>query len=149
METSLFCHTLSCKMGFAVKGVLRLLKQRFDEEDLKLTLEQYFILNILNNKEDLILQEVAEIVDRDKSAVLRLINGLEENHFVARATDPDDKRRKILLVTKNGMEELKKAIELDKEVNKTVTEDISQPKIDKVEKTVEHIYSTTIENSNC
>jgi len=136
-------------MGFAVKGVLRLLKQRFDEEDLKLTLEQYFILNILNNKEDLILQEVAEIVDRDKSAVLRLINGLEENHFVARATDPDDKRRKILLVTKNGMEELKKAIELDKEVNKTVTEDISQPKIDKVEKTVEHIYSTTIENSNC
>lgn len=149
METSLFCHTLSCKMGFAVKGILRYLRRRFEEEGLKLTLEQYFILNILDNKEGLILQELAEIVERDKSAVLRLINGLEENHFVARTTDPDDKRRKILLVTKNGMEELKKAVALDKEVNDTVTEDITQDKLKELEKTVEHIYSTAIQNAGC
>ncbi len=149
MGTGLFCHTLSCKMGFAVKGILRNLRQRFEEEDLKLTVEQYFILNILDNKDGLILQELADIVERDKSAVLRLINGLEENHFVARNTDPDDKRRKILLVTKYGMEELEKAVTLDKEVNNTVTDDICQQKIDKLEKTVEHIYRIAIENSNC
>ncbi|MDZ7681025.1 MAG: MarR family transcriptional regulator [Fodinibius sp.] len=145
METNLCCHTLSCKMGFAVKGILRQLRQRFEEEGLKLTLEQYFILNILNNNEGLILQELAEIVERDKSAVLRLINGLEENHFVARNTDPDDKRRKILLVTKNGMQELEKAIALDKEVNDTVTENIPQEKLENIEQTVSEIYRSTIQ----
>ncbi len=149
MKTSLFCHTLSCKMGFAVKGILRYLRKRFEEEDLKLTVEQYFILNILDNNEGLILQELADIVERDKSAVLRLINGLEENHFVARTTDPDDKRRKILLVTKNGTEELKKAVALDKEVNDVVTREIDQDKVEKLERTVESIYSTAMQNANC
>ena len=136
-------------MGFAVKGILRLLKQRFEAEDINLTLEQYFILNILNNEEDLILQELAEIVDRDKSAVVRLINGLEDNHFVARTTDPDDKRRKILLVTKPGIKVLEKAIELDHEVNDQITGDIADTKLAEVEDTVSQIYQATMPESKC
>jgi len=136
-------------MGFAVKGILRHLRQRFEEEDLKLTLEQYFILNILNNNDGLILQELADIVERDKSAVLRLINGLEENHFVARSTDPNDKRRKILLVTKNGMQELEKAVALDKEVNNTVTSDLPEKKVEELEKSVSKIYQATIQDTDC
>jgi DNA-binding MarR family transcriptional regulator len=136
-------------MGFAVKGVLRLLRQRFEAEDIELTLEQYFVLNILDNEEGLILQELADIVDRDKSAVVRLINGLEENHFVARTTDPDDKRRKILLVTKPGIKVLEKAIELDQEVNKQITSDIPEQKIDDVEETVSKIYQATMPDSKC
>lgn len=136
-------------MGFAVKGVLRLLRRRFEAEDIELTLEQYFVLNILDNEEGLILQELADIVDRDKSAVVRLINGLEENHFVARTTDPDDKRRKILLVTKPGIKVLEKAIELDQEVNKQITSDIPEQKIDDVEETVSKIYQATMPDSKC
>lgn len=144
LKQKLYCHTLGCKMGFAVKGILRALRQRFGEEEINLTLEQYFMLNILDNEEGLILQELADIVDRDKSAVLRHINGLEENHFVARSTDPEDKRRKILLVTKPGTRILKKAKTLDKKVNQELTQNIPREKLREVEDVLSDIYSRTL-----
>lgn len=144
LKQKLYCHTLGCKMGYAIKGIMRLLRNKFEEEGIKLTLEQYFVLNILNNEEGLILQELADIVDRDKSAVLRLINGLEENHFVARSTDTEDKRRKILLVTKPGLEELRRAIVLEKNVNAIITDDIPQKKMQDLEDILTTIYKTTI-----
>jgi len=51
LKKEIYCHSLGCKMGFAIKGILRLLRQRFNEEKLSLTVEQYFLLNILENKE--------------------------------------------------------------------------------------------------
>lgn len=145
LKQKLYCHTLGCKMGFAVKGILRMLRHKFNEQNIDLTLEQYFMLNILDNEEGLILQELADIVDRDKSAVLRLINGLEENHFIARSTDPDDKRRKILLVTKNGSTVLEEARALDKQVNRKLTRDIDPEKRQDIEHFLSKIYQRTLE----
>lgn len=146
LKQKLYCHTLGCKMGYAVKGIMRLLRSKFEEKGIKLTLEQYFVLNILNNEEGLILQELANIVDRDKSAVLRLINGLEENHFVARTTDTEDKRRKILLVTKPGLKELRKATTLEKQMNASITDGIPQEKVQELEDLLTTIYKTAIAN---
>lgn len=149
LKQKLYCHTLGCKMGFAVKGIMRLLRREFEEQNIELTLEQYFVLNILNNEEGLILQDLADIVDRDKSAVLRLIDGLEKNHFVARAKDPNDRRRKILLVTKPGIEELEKARKLDKDMNKMLTEDISSENIESFENVLSTIFKKTIPDEEC
>jgi len=134
-------------MGFAIKGILRLLRQRFNEEKLSLTVEQYFLLNILENKEGLILQELADIVDKDKSAVTRHINSLEENHFIARAKDPEDKRRKILLMTKPGLNVLEQARKIDEEINNELTSQISDSELQKLEKIVSDIYQFTISKS--
>lgn len=143
LKQKLYCHTIGCKMAFAVKGIMRKLRKKFEEENLSLTLEQYFMLNILDNEEGLILQDLADIVDRDKSAVLRHINGLEEHHLVARSTDPADKRRKLLLVTKSGMRELEKAKELDKEINENITDGIAAEKLGELEELLSDIYQQT------
>ncbi len=146
LKQKLYCHTIGCKMGFAIKGIMRKLKERFNSADIELTLEQYFILNILDNEEGLILQDLAQIVGRDKSAVLRLINGLEENHFVARTKDPEDKRRKILLVTKSGSNVLCKAKNLDQKVNDEITARLSAQEVEKLEDMLASIYKETITN---
>jgi len=147
LKKEIYCHSLGCKMGFAIKGILRLLRQRFNEEKLSLTVEQYFLLNILENKEGLILQELADIVDKDKSAVTRHINSLEENHFIARAKDPEDKRRKILLMTKPGLNVLEQARKIDEEINNELTSQISDSELQKLEKIVSDIYQFTISKS--
>lgn len=144
LQKEIYCRTLGCKLGFAVKGILRLFRKRLNQQEVELTVEQYFILNILDNKEGLILQDLSEILERDKSAVLRHINSLEENHFIARASDPDDKRRKILLITKPGLEELKKARQVDEQVDKEVTEEISDEKLKEFENLISDIYTKTI-----
>lgn len=143
-KNKLYCHTLGCKMGFAVKGIKRLISQRFSDHDIKLTLEQYIILNILDNEEGLILQELAEILDRDKSAVLRHLNCLENNHFVARTTDSRDKRRKLLLVTKQGLIELEHAREIDKKVNQQITEQFSEEELENLDQLLSDIYEQSL-----
>jgi len=149
LKQKLYCRTLGCKMAFAVKGIIRLLKKRFKEEDIELTLEQFFILNILENEEGLILQDLAEIVDRDKSAVLRHINSLEENHFVARTKDPTDKRRKILLVTKPGIEMLAQARAVDQAVNTEIIGQVPDEKLEEIEDIISDIYEYSFKETNC
>lgn len=140
----LHCTTIGCKMAYAVKGTIRLIQQRFTECRINLTMEQFFVLNILNNEEGLILQDLAEIVDRDKSAVLRHINGLEEHHYVVRSEDPDDRRKKILLITKKGMKELDKAREVADQVNDELTEHIPSAKLDEYQKNIDIIYEKAV-----
>lgn len=130
LQQKLYCQTTGCRMAYVVKEIARNLKDRFAENDIDLTLEQYFILNILENEEKLILRELATIVDRDKSAVLRHIDRLEKNHFVTRITDQKDKRRKLLSVTKRGLQVLQKARTVDDQLNRDL---MNQVEIDKNE----------------
>lgn len=144
LEKKLYCRTIGCKMAYAVKGIVRLMQQRFAEHELDLTIEQYFVLNILDNKEGLILQDLSEILGRDKSAVLRHIDGLEEHHYVARSKDPDDKRRKILLVTKKGVTVLEKAKDVAQQVNNELTRHISENKLEEYKQNIDKIYESAL-----
>lgn len=131
-------------MAYVVKEILRMLRKRFRDEEIELTIEQYFILNILDNEDGLILQEVADIVDRDKSAVLRHVDGLEENHFVTRVTDTRDKRRKLLLVTKPGMKALERARTIDRKLNEEITAEIEGLEISEFEQALSNMYQFLI-----
>lgn len=149
LNEKLYCRTIGCKMAFAVKGIARLLDSRFSEAEVELTLEQYYILNILENEEGLILQDLADIVDRDKSAVLRHLNCLEEKHFVARAEDPEDRRRKILLVTKPGIRMLKKARDIEDQVDTEITQRIPDDHLELLEQAIADIYKYTMSDELC
>ncbi|HKL18903.1 MAG TPA: MarR family transcriptional regulator [Halalkalibaculum sp.] len=143
-----YCDTLGCRMAYVVKEIIRILKKRFQEQEIELTIEQFFILNILDNEDGLILQEVAEIVDRDKSAVLRHVDGLERKHFVTRMTDSSDKRRKLLLVTKRGMEVLKKARAVDAEIDRAIAGRIQDIEVKEFEAEISNIYDFLINKDN-
>ncbi|MGM0545211.1 MAG: MarR family transcriptional regulator [Bacteroidota bacterium] len=135
-------------MAYVVKEIIRNLSKRFAAKGVNLTIEQYFILNILDNEDGLILQDLAEIVDRDKSAVLRHIDSLEEKHFVTRVTDRKDKRRKLLLVTKPGMIELEKAREIDQEIDQELMQESENIEIKDFQKTLSNMYNYLISDNS-
>lgn len=140
LKQKLYCETTGCKMACVVKEILRTKKERFSEKEIELTIEQFFILNILDNNNGLILRELAEIVDRDKSAVLRHIDGLEQNNFVTRVTDPEDKRRKSLLVTKQGLQVLEKARAVDDELNDTINKQLHTISVEQLDTALSNIF---------
>lgn len=148
LKQKLYCETTGCRMAYVVKEILRNLREQFQDEEIELTIEQFFILNILDNEDGLILQELAEIIDRDKSAVLRHIDGLEENHFLARVTDSQDKRRKLLLVTKKGMKALEKARAIDNELDTTLNEQIDEIDVDEFEDALSNMYEFLISDNS-
>jgi DNA-binding MarR family transcriptional regulator len=55
------------------------------------------------NSMDLIQQDIAEIIKKDKSVVLRQIDNLEKKNLVQRTVDPNDRRRNIVKVTDEGV----------------------------------------------
>jgi DNA-binding MarR family transcriptional regulator len=65
------------------------------------------------NNEDVIQQDIAKIMKKDKSVVLRQIDNLEKKNLVQRIVDPNDRRRNIIKTTEKGMkliDEVKKLI---------------------------------------
>lgn len=145
LKQKLYCETTGCRMAYVVKEMVRTLKKRFEKEGINLTIEQFFILNILDNEDGLILQELADIVDRDKSAVLRHINGLEKHHFVTRVKDEEDKRRKILLITKPGLKALENARKVDQQLDKEINNKVQNVEMEEFEDALTKMYEFLVD----
>ncbi|HLR76742.1 MAG TPA: MarR family transcriptional regulator [Balneolaceae bacterium] len=120
------CESLGRKIALTLRAMVKATKRNFESASIDLTPEQFFILNILDDNEGIILKELAELLEKDKSAIARHINVLEEKHFVARVTCEEDKRKKLLILTKPGLKTLAKANEISKAKENEATENLSE-----------------------
>ena len=118
------------EIGRLLREVLRVFKVRIneqDEEEIKLTHEQYGLIHAINiKKEDVTQQEMADWFGKDKSSILRLIDSLEEKNLIRRVVDKNDRRKNCLMVTKSGEKLIavyeKLAVNLMKEMQAGLTE---------------------------
>jgi len=99
-----------------MREVFRIIKKRIgdtNEDDLKITPEQIGLLHAISIKdEDVIQKDMAEIMGEDKSAILRLIDSLEEKELIRRVVDKNDRRKNYLMVTKQGERALKSYLDI-------------------------------------
>ncbi|HEX6983715.1 MAG TPA: MarR family transcriptional regulator [Balneolaceae bacterium] len=146
IEEKLFSHSLGSKMGHTVKAMLKKMAERFSMHDLDLTPEQVYVLIILNEEKKLILQDLAEIMSKDKSAVFRHIESLEKKHLVARMTSADDKRKKVLMLTQKGMKKLNKVKEIQSNISEEITYQVEPKELEIFENVLQKIYANAIKN---
>ncbi|MDX9694725.1 MAG: MarR family transcriptional regulator [Bacteroidales bacterium] len=99
------------KFNKLMHDVFRIIKKRINEtnqEDLKITPEQIGLLYAISiESEDVIQKDMAELMGKDKSAILRLIDTLEEKELIRRVVDKNDRRKNYLMITKQGDKVLK------------------------------------------
>lgn len=82
---------------------------------LNIPVESLGVLMVIRHKTKIIQQEIADILKKDKSAVLRHINLLENQELIARSNAANDKRINIIQITDKGMQLLDSVdIELNK-----------------------------------
>ena len=95
--------------------MFRVLKKRTGERaEIKLTIEQFGLLHAINMKnEDVIQQDMADIMGKDKSAIYRVIDSLEEKELVRRVVDKNDRRKNFLMVTKKGEAVIDQYLEIE------------------------------------
>ena len=130
-------------IAMAHHRMFHLLTRTFQKEGFDITFEQFVLLKIINFREGISQQELASLMDRDKTSVTRAINTLEDHHKVVRISLKDDKRKKGIYLTKEGriifekifprFVEIKSELEKDfdsAEINNTV--DLLKRLIDKV-----------------
>lgn len=65
---------------------------RLQENGINITPEQYLVLDILWDKQSLSQQNIADVIQKDKNSVTKIIDSLEKKHLVRRVMDQKDRR---------------------------------------------------------
>ncbi len=102
------CKELPDTLGFKImhtgKLLLKTINLIFAGITKEITFEQMGVLYFIsrNGEKEMIQQDVAEIMDKNKSAVLRSLDILEEKGFVKRLRVVGDRRKNVLEITESG-----------------------------------------------
>ena len=108
----------------------RVLKLQFAAEaDVKLTIEEFILLNMIKMHTDQILQNIAIATGKNKSVVMRMIDSLEQKGLARRTVNPDDRRENLLSITERGAEVLSQYKEIEKRVSAELLSGIPADKI--------------------
>jgi len=111
--------SIAFQMGSALHAIGKKMRVEFLDEKMLILPNQFGLLNYIAMDKDVIQTELATLLDRDKSAILREIDVLEENGLVKRVTDAVDRRKKFVIITEKGQRVLKKGgILIDKLMSK-------------------------------
>lgn len=137
--------TTNAPFGTAVIGMLKsifwVLEIRAAEQiNIKLTMVQFGLLfSISEEKEEVILKDIAEKMGKDKSSILRMIDLLEKKELVRRVVDQNDRRKNQLLVTKKGERYITEFLEIELKLNREIQEGLSDADIQTFYKVVNHL----------
>ena len=113
-KESLLFGPILLKTMLAVRNKL---EQSLQNEGFDISFDKVALMKVLTLKDEVIQQDLADVMKRHKSTVLRTIDGLEKKKLVVRVPDPADRRKNTIILTKAGQELVKKFDAIEKKVN--------------------------------
>ena len=100
--------------------------QTFVEKEFELTPDQYVILNLLLENEEIMYQrQLAEITFKDRANISRIIEILHQKNFIEKIPDSNGRKIYKLIVTEKGKEARYKVLSTDMYLRKIITNNIS------------------------
>ncbi|MBB6003458.1 MarR family winged helix-turn-helix transcriptional regulator [Arcicella rosea] len=117
-----------------IRALFKQSAKEFDNQDIKITPEQNYLLRILTSQEESIQSDLAEIMQKDKSAIMRHIDQLEKMAYVVRVNDAIDRRKKHIVITELGAEILKKCEQIISNLSEKNMETISDDEMETFKK---------------
>lgn len=110
--------------GTLVRG---LSTQTFAEKKFDLTPDQYVILNLLLENDEIMCQrQLAEIMFKDRANMARIIEIMHQKGLVEKIPDSNGRKIYKLVVTEKGKETRDKVFPTDIDLRKVITADISE-----------------------
>ena len=75
---------------------------KLQENGINITPEQFLVLDILWKEQSLSQQNIADIIQKDKNSVTKIIDSLEKKNLVRRVVDKNDRRINKIELTDDG-----------------------------------------------
>lgn len=117
-------------LGYLLGRSLRIFKNKVAEEfrnkEFELSFEQYVILHMINSNCNLIQQDLAHHLQKDKSIIVRQIDSLIKKQYLVRQTNQKDKRKKNLTLTEKGLEMMNRMTGIAFEVSNKLLSGITE-----------------------
>lgn len=130
--------------GMASTAVARRLQKNFRSAGLDITIEQWTVLYHLWKEDCLSQQELCNRTYRDKPSITRLIDNLEKQKLLKRASHKNDKRINLVCLTDAGRALQETTLSL---ANQTMDEALAGVKKDDIE-IVKNVLQRVYDNLN-
>lgn len=134
-------------IGFKMGEIFKLVGRKFSDtipaHGIEITLEQFILLNVIDGEEETTQQQLSMIMHKDKSGILRITDELERKKMVVRMADTTDRRKKSLMLTKKGIETLKKVKEIEAEVIEELMAGVTESELVVFARVLEKIRKNT------
>jgi MarR family transcriptional regulator, transcriptional regulator for hemolysin len=129
------------QVGKTMQELFRVLKKRTGEQtEAKISIEQFVLLYRINLEQDEVIQnDMAGIMGKDKSSILRMIDCLENKDLVRRVVNINDRRKNHIMVTKKGERVINQHLETELELMKELQEGLTENDMEMFYKVLNHI----------
>ena len=94
-------------------------------KELGLTAGQYPFFMELSHNEGITQDDIANLFHIDKGTVARALRKLEDNKFIYREIDPENRRRYLIYLTEKGKDTIPQVKSIDKEWENLVCSEFS------------------------
>ena len=118
----------------SLKQYKKLINSKLEHFGVRITIDQWQVLDIIVNYTDIIQAEIAAKTSKDTASVTRIIEILNTRGLVARQTDPQNRRKYLLRVSNHGEKEYNKATEVITKFSAAAVEGIKEKRLRKLKK---------------
>lgn len=119
--------------SYAVRDAMRqFILRRLKKQKIDLTFEMYQVMRVLFEYKNLSQVEIAELLKKDKVSITSILDGLAKRGIVTRQTDPKDRRRNIVNLTKNAYKIQSKIQMMAKELHEFASRGLNENTLQKI-----------------
>jgi len=119
------------------------LQAHFQEKKVKLTVDQWIVLNETLNAGEVSHKTLADRAAKDPASVTRIVHGLEKLKFIARIPSVKDQRIMLLKVTAAGKRELAKSEDAVQAYRKAALKGVSKEELVPVKNLLDKLFENT------
>ena len=107
--------------------IKRPMDTKMRQEGVTQSMDQFVVLLIIRHKcESVVQQDLVDIMGKDKSVILRMVDCSEKDDLLRRVADPNDRRRNVLELTEKGISLTNRVFEIEDQVSKELLQGITK-----------------------
>lgn len=126
-------------------AIVNPIKARLRKHGISYPFEQLILLKVLgDHNSPLVQQDIAEMLGKDKSVILRMVDSLEKEGFIHRVVDANDGRRNFLALTAAGNQLIDRFLEIEIQVTTDLVEGITEDELKTFYKVIEQIKTNSL-----
>ncbi len=123
-----------------IKRYRQFAQSNIDRAGLDITIDQWLILNVIQEMPTLGQQEIAERVFKDQASVARIIDLLVKKKLLIQTASQQDRRRVDREITPEGWQLVQDVKPIIAQNRSTALAGLSEPAIDQLRQSLEMIY---------
>lgn len=130
--------------GFVLERASKRMKQYFQEQLVKsgcgITIDQWVILQELNERDGLSQLEIAQATFKDAPTVTRIIDLLCEKDLTKRIVDTDDRRKFRIELTKKGRQKIEEALPIIEQAREKTWQGFDEQKLETLMQMLNEVF---------